>query len=99
MSDTPFRASPYGIYAPPLRNGILSKHYRILDLSFNLLRSVPEVFLSLHSLDTVYFVQNKITTISNLQNLTSLRSLELGGNRIRVSERTFTQARRMSSRS
>jgi protein phosphatase 1 regulatory subunit 7 len=36
------------------------------------------------SLDTVYFVQNKITTISNLQNLENLRSLELGGNRIRV---------------
>ena len=57
-----------------------------LDLSFNLLKSVPETITTLPSLGTLYFVQNKISKISNLHNSgASLRSLELGGNRIRVS--------------
>lgn len=58
---------------------------RVIDFSFNLLRSIPDVFTVLTRVETVYFVQNKITNIGNLQNLSSLRSLELGGNRIRVS--------------
>jgi hypothetical protein len=60
---------------------------RVLDLSFNVLRSVPEVVTTLANLDTVYFVQNKITKIPLLQGpgwSTKLRSLELGANRIRV---------------
>jgi protein phosphatase 1 regulatory subunit 7 len=38
----------------------------------------------LKKLKDIYFVQNKISTIENLDGLSSLRNLELGGNRIRV---------------
>ncbi|KAJ8589004.1 L domain-like protein [Rhizopogon salebrosus TDB-379] len=56
----------------------------VLDLSFNLLRHVPEALSHLHSLKTVYFVQNKISKITGLGSVgATLRSLELGGNRIR----------------
>lgn len=55
-----------------------------LDLSFNLLRSVPDRLEFLHSLETIYFVQNKISKISGFASCTKLRSLELGGNKIRV---------------
>ncbi|KAJ3983948.1 L domain-like protein [Lentinula detonsa] len=58
----------------------------VLDLSFNLLRSIPESISLLTSLKTIYFVQNRISKITCLDNLTSLRSLELGGNRIRKIE-------------
>ncbi|KAF5367430.1 hypothetical protein D9758_003674 [Tetrapyrgos nigripes] len=58
----------------------------VLDLSFNLLRTVPDSLQYLRSLHTVYFVQNRISKITNLDNLASLRSLELGGNRIRKIE-------------
>ncbi len=57
----------------------------VLDLSFNLLRSVPEVVATLKNLETIYFVQNRITKIPPLQWPVGLRSLELGANRIRVS--------------
>ncbi len=41
---------------------------------------------SLTSLHTIYFVQNKISHITGLDQIgATLRSLELGGNRIRVS--------------
>ncbi|KAF8899939.1 hypothetical protein CPB84DRAFT_1779760 [Gymnopilus junonius] len=50
----------------------------ILDLSFNLLRSVPDRLEFLPSLQTVYFVQNKISKITGLGHL--------GGNRIRKIE-------------
>lgn len=56
----------------------------VLDLSFNLLRAVPDVLERLTSLRTVYFVQNRIAKISGLQSSVNLRSLELGGNKIRV---------------
>ena len=57
-----------------------------LDLSYNLLKHVPEELEShLTALKTIYFVQNKISHIRNLSGLAAtLRSLELGGNRIRV---------------
>ncbi|KAG2076705.1 L domain-like protein [Suillus decipiens] len=56
----------------------------ILDLSFNILRQVPEALSHLRSLVTVYFVQNKISKITGLESVgATLRSLELGGNRIR----------------
>ncbi|GLB40197.1 putative thiamin pyrophosphokinase, catalytic domain [Lyophyllum shimeji] len=58
----------------------------VLDLSFNLLRAVPEGLELLTSLHTVYFVQNRISKINNLASCTNLRSLELGGNRIRKIE-------------
>ncbi|KAH7911090.1 L domain-like protein [Hygrophoropsis aurantiaca] len=55
-----------------------------LDLSFNLLRNIPENITHLTSLQTVYFVQNRISKINSIGSLGStLRSLELGGNRIR----------------
>lgn len=56
----------------------------VLDLSFNLLRAVPDRLGSLPSLDTIFFVQNKISKIAGLNHSVTLRSLELGGNRIRV---------------
>lgn len=65
-------------------DGVL-KSRSVLDLSFNLLRHVPEALLHLHSLKTVYFVQNKISKISGFGSVgATLRSLELGGNKIRV---------------
>ncbi|KAL0570211.1 protein phosphatase regulatory subunit Sds22 [Marasmius crinis-equi] len=65
----------------------LSKLSRVvLDLSFNLLKAIPDALNHLPSLDTVYFVQNRISKITNLSSCTSLRSLELGGNRIRKIE-------------
>lgn len=57
----------------------------VLDLSFNLLKAVPDTLHHLRSLKTVYFVQNRISSITGLLALGStLRSLELGGNKIRV---------------
>lgn len=60
------------------------KNLSVLDLSFNLLRAIPNGMEHLQSLHTVYFVQNKISTISGLQASMTLRSLELGSNRVRV---------------
>ena len=58
---------------------------RTLDLSFNLLRAIPAGLKHLQKLKTVYFVQDRISTISGLDSLgASLTSLELGGNKIRV---------------
>ncbi|KAJ8521128.1 hypothetical protein ONZ45_g2171 [Pleurotus djamor] len=59
---------------------------RVLDFSFNLLKAVPEGLASLTSLQTLYFVQNKINKIKNLESLVNLTSLELGGNRLREIE-------------
>ncbi|PVF92744.1 putative SDS22-protein phosphatase 1 regulatory subunit 7 [Serendipita vermifera] len=60
---------------------------RVLDLSFNLLRAVPVELLNIPSLQVLYFVQNKITQIEHLNHLgATLRSLELGSNRIRKIE-------------
>ena len=57
----------------------------VLVFSFNLLRSLPECLQHFSSLRTVYFVQNKMTKMHGMQNVSNtLRSLELGGNRIRV---------------
>ncbi|PPR05748.1 hypothetical protein CVT24_006687 [Panaeolus cyanescens] len=62
------------------------KSLKTLDLSFNLLKSVPDRLEFLTSLNTIYFVQNKISKITGFASCTSLRSLELGGNRIRKIE-------------
>jgi Leucine-rich repeat (LRR) protein len=59
--------------------------YSVLDLSFNLLKAIPDTLHHLSSLRTVYFVQNRISRISGLQEVgATLRSLELGGNKLRV---------------
>jgi protein phosphatase 1 regulatory subunit 7 len=58
-----------------------------LDLSFNNIKSIPDTLFHLTSLTTIYFVQNRINKIENLSGLSkTLRSLELGGNRIRSIE-------------
>ncbi|KAG6865722.1 hypothetical protein C0991_012368 [Blastosporella zonata] len=54
-----------------------------LDLSFNLLKAIPEGLASMVSLHTIYFVQNRISKINGLESCINIRSLELGGNRIR----------------
>ena len=49
------------------------------------MHAVPDCINQLTALRTVYFVQNKISHIDGFSNLgATLRSLELGGNRIRV---------------
>ncbi|PAV16652.1 hypothetical protein PNOK_0827200 [Pyrrhoderma noxium] len=61
----------------------------VLDFSFNLLRSIPDCLNHFPSLHTIFFVQNKISHISpgSLSSVgRTLRSLELGGNRIRKIE-------------
>ncbi|KIL64461.1 hypothetical protein M378DRAFT_178792 [Amanita muscaria Koide BX008] len=57
-----------------------------LDLSFNLFKTIPERLEFVKQVETIYFVQNRISKISGLSPLTKLRSLELGGNRIRKIE-------------
>ncbi|KAH9037872.1 L domain-like protein [Lactarius pseudohatsudake] len=59
----------------------------VLDLSFNLLKSIPDTLHHLTSLRTIYFVQNRISKITGLQGVgETLRSLELGGNKLRKIE-------------
>ena len=68
------------------RSSLILCSLSVLDLSFNLLRHVPESIQYLPSLEKVFFVQNKISHISGLDRIgQTLRSFELGGNRIRVS--------------
>jgi len=74
-----------------LGNALVKLHgLSVLDLSFNLLRSVPEGFEFLNLLHTVYFVQNKISKINGLASCMNLRSLEFGGNKIRKIENLET---------
>lgn len=63
---------------------------RTLDFSYNLLRTLLPASSStpplsaLPQLETVYFIQNKLSRIEGLDGVANtLRSLELGGNRIR----------------
>ena len=59
---------------------------RSLDLSFNNIRH-PPTLPSLKKVETLYLVQNKIKAVEAGQldwAQASLKSLELGGNRIRV---------------
>ncbi|THH31449.1 hypothetical protein EUX98_g2745 [Antrodiella citrinella] len=59
----------------------------VLDLSFNLFRHVPDNLSKFPALHTIYFVQNKISQISGLKPIgRTLRSVELGGNRLRKIE-------------
>lgn len=58
--------------------------FRSLDLSFNLIK-VVENLGCLTKLKKLYLVQNKVSKIEGLQNLSQLEMLELGANRIRVS--------------
>ena len=58
--------------------------FRTLDLSFNLIK-VIENLGCLTKLKKLYLVQNKVSKIEGLQNLSQLEMLELGANKIRVS--------------
>ncbi len=60
------------------------KQLKILDLSFNQFKEIPK--LQLPSLQQLYFVNNKIKKIQNLEGVPSLTLLELGSNRIREIE-------------
>lgn len=63
---------------------------RVLDLSFNLIKAIPESLASLKSIQTIYFVQNKISKIQHLDAVgATLQSLELGGNRLRVRDFSY----------
>lgn len=59
-----------------------------LDLSFNKIKHIKRVN-HLVKLKDLFFVQNKISTIENLEGLSNLRQIELGANRIRVREETY----------
>ena len=65
----------------PILSKFLRSYSRILDFSFNNIENLTKLSL----LKQLYFVNNKITKIDGLKNLSSLRNLELGANRIRVS--------------
>uniref|UniRef100_A0A8C2ECK3 Protein phosphatase 1, regulatory (inhibitor) subunit 7 n=1 Tax=Cyprinus carpio TaxID=7962 RepID=A0A8C2ECK3_CYPCA len=58
---------------------------RQLDVSFNLLRKI-EGLDCLTKIKKLFLLHNKITSIANLDQMTSLQMLELGSNRIRVIE-------------
>ena len=74
----------------PLVTIYLSVYFfsRILDLSFNRIRKIEGVS-KLEKIEKLYFVQNKISAIENLECLHSMTMLELGANRIRVSWMVF----------
>lgn len=52
-----------------------------LDLSFNNIKHIKHVN-TLTKLENLYFVQNRISKIENIENLINLTNLELGGNKI-----------------
>lgn len=56
---------------------------KTLDLSFNKLKHIKNLSASLSSLVELYFVQNRIQKIENLDHLTNLTMIELAANRIR----------------
>merc|ERR1712071_556505 len=54
----------------------------VLDMSYNVIRDMSPVHFC-PNLTELYLAQNKITEIKGLKNLTKLRKLDLGANRIR----------------
>lgn len=58
---------------------------RILDLSFNSIRTMEAIQYCSPHLEELYIAQNKLRTIEGLEKLVNLRILDLGANRIRVS--------------
>ena len=55
-------------------------------MSFNLIKVIENVGC-LTKLKKLYFVQNKISKIEGLENLSQLEMVELGANKIRVREK------------
>jgi Leucine-rich repeat (LRR) protein len=60
-------------------------HLRILDLSFNAIREMIPLSVSVPMLEELYLAQNKLREIKGLEGLIHLKTLDLGANRIRVS--------------
>lgn len=58
---------------------------KTLDMSYNVIRSMEEVRFC-PNLVQLYLANNKIKVISGLENLTSLKKIDLGANRIRKME-------------
>jgi len=66
-------------------NGEPGFSLRILDMSYNVIRDMTPVQFC-PNLVELYLAQNKIKQISGLKNLSNLRKLDLGANRISVME-------------
>ncbi len=58
---------------------------RFLDLSFNHISTIEHLDGPV-GLNKLFLIQNKLSKIENLGHLTNLTMLELGSNRIRVSD-------------
>lgn len=58
---------------------------RILDLSFNSIRTMIPLAVHVPLLEELYMAQNKLRKIEGLEGLIHLKTLDLGANRIRVS--------------
>ncbi|RNE99307.1 protein phosphatase 1, regulatory subunit [Trypanosoma rangeli] len=73
MGDAPLKKSVLGAFG----------HLTKLDLSYNQIRHISGLEPLAPTLKELYLVENKINEIKNLDLLTNLELLELGGNRIR----------------
>lgn len=63
--------------------GVGVTNLKVLDISYNVIRDMgPLTYCP--NLQELYIAQNKIKCISGIQNLTQLRKLDLGANRIRT---------------
>jgi protein phosphatase 1 regulatory subunit 7 len=78
------RFDPFDAYTNVDQDSMLN---RTLDLSFNNIRHVPNL-PSKKQVNTLYLVQNKVAEVGEGEldwAAGSMKSLELGGNRLRVS--------------
>eukprot|EP01034_Spumella_vulgaris_P022507 gene22507-28636_t len=62
------------------------QHLKILDLSFNSIRTMENITTCCPLIEELYLAQNKLRTIEGLENLVHLKVLDLGANRIRKIE-------------
>jgi protein phosphatase 1 regulatory subunit 7 len=61
----------------------MGESLKTLDMSYNVIRSMEPVKFC-PNLTELYLANNKLKSLQGLQNLTSLRKIDLGANRIRV---------------
>jgi protein phosphatase 1 regulatory subunit 7 len=61
----------------------MGESLKTLDMSYNVIRSMEPVKFCTN-LTELYLANNKLKSLQGLQNLTSLRKIDLGANRIRV---------------